>query len=191
MCVRRWRPDVHTKGLVQRSPPYVLRQELSLRLGSTISVGSFDLWSPLCLPLLCWDYRSVLPHPMFAWVLGISLPNCEALFPLSFLSNSLFLDFAWGRLPLHKSSGQYSLSYNQQETQLVFQTVPHPHPGAPTGKAPGAEGASSAPPSLASADSTRVCVSLPQSAEQVSSRVLLDSFTGSASFKTHKEMFCQ
>lgn len=60
---------------------------------------------PPCLPLLCWDRRKVLPHPMFAWVLGISLPNCEALFPLSCLPNSLFLDFARARLPLHKSSG--------------------------------------------------------------------------------------
>lgn len=65
----------------------------------------FWLVVPPCLPLLCWDCRRVLPHPIFAWVLGISLPNCEALFPLSCLPNSLFLDFARARLPLHKFSG--------------------------------------------------------------------------------------
>lgn len=31
---------------------------------------------PLCLPLLCWNRRRVLPHPIFACLLGIIVRHC-------------------------------------------------------------------------------------------------------------------
>lgn len=62
-CVRRWRPDVHTEGLVWRSPSYVLRQELSLRLGPPFSLDLLTCGPPVSAsPVLGLQKSATTPH---------------------------------------------------------------------------------------------------------------------------------
>lgn len=63
MCVRRWRPDVHTEGLVWRSPPYVLRQELLLRLGPPFPLDLLTCGPPVSAsPVLGSLKCATTPH---------------------------------------------------------------------------------------------------------------------------------